>query len=81
MSALILPFAAKAHGPAYAALGEVYRTPPTTRAGLLAVMAVMLEADGDHLDLLGPASPQDDDATLGLIAIFRHARRLMETEQ
>jgi hypothetical protein len=73
--------AALTSGPAYAALGEVYRTPPTTRAGLLAVMAVMLEADGDHLDLIGPQSDQADDATRGLIAVFHHARRLLETEQ
>lgn len=68
-------------GPAYAALGDVYRTPPTTRAGLIAVMAVMLEADGDHLDLVGPPNEQDDDATRGLIAVFHHARRLLEIEQ
>lgn len=68
-------------GPAYAALGDIYRTPPSTRAGLLAVMAVMLEADGHHLDLVGPPNTQEDDATLGLIAIFHHARRLLETEQ
>jgi hypothetical protein len=73
--------ARQTHGPAYAALGEVYRTPPTTRAGLLAVMAVMLEADGDHLDLVAPPDPKDDDAKRGLIAVFHHARRLLEIDQ
>ena len=69
------------HGPAFAALGEVYRTAPTTRAGLLAVMSVMLEADGQHLNLIDPPDERGDDATRGLVAVFHHARRLLEAEK
>lgn len=72
--------AALTHGPAYAALAEVYRTPPTTRAGLLAVMSAMLEADGQHLKLIGPIDKNGDDATRGLVAVFHHAHRLLESE-
>ncbi|WP_377840157.1 hypothetical protein [Bosea sp. UC22_33] len=64
--------------PAMTALGDVYRTEPTTPAGLLAIMAVMLEADGDHLDLIEPDEPRDmDDAERGMIAIFSHAKRML----
>ena len=68
--------------PAMTALGDVYRTEPTTPAGLLAVMNVMLEADGDHLDIIESAEPKEmDDAERGLIAIFRHAKRMLEVMQ
>jgi len=73
--------AARTIGPAFAALGEVYRTIPATRAGLLAVMAVMLEADGDHLNLIGPPDADSDDAERGLVAVFHHARRLLECDR
>lgn len=68
--------------PAMTALGDVYRSEPTTPAGLLAVMNVMLEADGDHLDIIESAEPKEmDDAERGLIAIFRHAKRMLEVMQ
>lgn len=68
--------------PAMTALGDVYRTEPTTPAGLLAIMTVMLEADGDHLDIIENNEPKEmDDAERGMIAIFRHAKRMLEAMQ
>lgn len=64
---------------AMTALGDVYRTEPTTPAGLLAMMEVMLEADGDRLNIIEPDSPKDmDDAERGMIAMFGHAKRMLE---
>lgn len=57
-------------------LGRVYRTTPTTPAGLLAMMEVMEEWDGDHLRLTRP-DDASDDAHRGLARVFHHARRLL----
>lgn len=70
------------HRAAYDALRDVYRTEPTTPAGLLAIMTVMLEADGDHLDIIESDEPKEmDDAERGMIAIFRNAKRMLEAMQ
>lgn len=65
--------------PAYDALRAIYQTQPTTPAGLAAMMAVMLEADGDHLNLNDPDNPEVlDDGERGLIAVFHCAKRMLE---
>lgn len=71
--------AQRACGPAFSALRSVYKTEPTTPAGLLAMMTVMLEADGDHLNLNDPDNPDVlDDGERGLIAVFHYAKRMLE---
>ncbi|KRE15689.1 hypothetical protein ASE63_15655 [Bosea sp. Root381] len=69
----------EAIGPAFTALRDIYKTPPTTPAGLAAMMAVMLEADGEHLNLTDPENPDVlDDGERGLIAVFHYAKRMLE---
>ena len=69
-------------GPAYSSLRDIYKTEPTTPAGLVAMMDVMLEADGDHLNLTTPDDPEVlDDGERGLIAVFHYAKRMLEQMQ
>ncbi|WP_089173968.1 hypothetical protein [Bosea sp. AS-1] len=69
-------------GPAHVSLRDIYKTEPTTPAALLAMMTVMLEADGDHLNLNDPENPEVlDDGERGLIAVFHYAKRMLEQMQ
>ncbi|MBN9454255.1 MAG: hypothetical protein J0I42_20140 [Bosea sp.] len=69
-------------GPAYDALRAIYKIEPTTPAGLVAMMTVMLEADGDHLNLNDPDNPEVlDDGERGLVAVFHYAKRMLEQMQ
>lgn len=75
-----------AAGPAYDRLRAIYEMEPQSPAGLLAIMKLMVEWDGDHLRLTEEArrsrsGPDNelDDAEWGLIAVFRHAQAMLET--
>lgn len=74
--------------PAFDRLRAIYEMEPQSPAGLLAIMNLMVEWDGDHLRLTEEArrsrcGPNNelDDAEWGLIAVFRHAQKMLEAMQ
>lgn len=63
--------------PAMAVLSEIYQSTPSTAAGLLTVMEIMLEHDGEQLGLVN-LEPGADDADRGLATVFANVMRLLE---
>lgn len=73
---------ALASPPVFDRLRRIYQMEPQTPAGLVALMNLLEEWDGDHLNLNDPDNPDVlDDGERGLIAIFHYAKRMLEQMQ